>query len=144
VLAVGGQGVGKLVLYDLAKKEVTQERVLSTKACPVGPEYRSMMKSYLECYAVHFVDGGKQVAVLTSGDGGIETYDLEKYEKWRFARPGVDPELEEIKGHEKKTEVNLVQGGFAMTVWEDQKRGKVWFASMDGDAVRIWDVPMTK
>ena len=96
--------------------------------------------------------------VLTSGDGGIETYDLETWEKWRFVRPGVDPEFEEeIKGDKGKAEEDiekgqpkekeenvLVHGGYEMTVWEDKKKGKVWFASMDGDAVRIWDVPMAK
>jgi hypothetical protein len=31
-----------------------------------------------------------------------------------------------------------------MAVWEDQKKGTIFYASMDGDAVRIWDEPMTK
>jgi hypothetical protein len=38
----------------------------------------------------------------------------------------------------------MAYGANRMTVWEDQKRGIFWIASMDGDAVRIWDVPMTK
>ena len=158
VLAVGQADAGRFILYDVGKKEVTQERILSMEACPVGPKYRRFMGSYLECCVVQFVDGGRKVVVLTSGDGGIETYDLETWEKWRFARPGVDPGFEkEAKGDEDKTEENidkgqqneieenaLVHGGYSTTVWEDQKRGRVWFASLDGDAVRIWDLPMTK
>jgi WD40 repeat protein len=151
VVAVGGghgAGAGNFFLYDVGRKEVTQERILSTDACPVGPEYRKFMGSYLECCAVRFVDGGRKVVVLTSGDGGIETYDLETWEKWRFARPGVDPEFqEETQGDGEENEENvLVHGGYSMTVWEDEKNkgGKVWIASMDGDAVRIWDLPMTK
>jgi len=31
-----------------------------------------------------------------------------------------------------------------MTVWEDKKKGRIFYASMDGDAVRIWDIRMTK
>jgi hypothetical protein len=38
----------------------------------------------------------------------------------------------------------MMYGANRMPVWEDQKRGTVWIASTDDDAVRIWDVPMTK
>ena len=34
-------------------------------------------------------------------------------------------------------ENRLVSGGYHMTVWEDQRRGTIFYASMDGDAVRI-------
>jgi WD40 repeat protein len=161
IVAVGeghGSVAGRFFLYDVERKEVTQERILSTEACPVTPEIRRFMGSYLECKTIRSVDGGRKVVVLTSGDGGIETYDLESWEKWRFAKPGVDPEFREgikgggkmteeemDKGQQKKIEENvLVHGAYSMTVWEDQARAKVWLASMDGDAVRIWHVPMTK
>lgn len=161
VVAVGGGhgGVpGRFFLYEIERNEVVQERLLSTEACLVEPEIRRIMRSYLECYRVRFVDGGRKVVVLTSGDGGIETYDLETWEKWRFVRPGVDPEFEEkTRGNEEESKENvdnrqqkkvgvdlMSHGGFSMTAWEDHKRGKIWFASMDGDAVRIWDVQMTK
>jgi WD40 repeat protein len=159
-----GSKAGRFVLYDVDKKEFMQERILSTEACKVGPEYKSFMGSYLEGHGVKFVDGGRKVVILTSGDGGIETYDLETWKKWRFARPGVDPpfedepkieeqeeDTEEIagKGKQKKGSVEdfdnpLVHGGYHMTVWEDQKKGTLFYASMDGDSVRIWDIPMTK
>lgn len=167
LLAIGerrSNKAGTFILYDVDKNEVLQERILSTEACKVGPEYKSFMGSYLECYKVKFVDGGRKVTVLTSGDGGIETYDLEAWEKWRFARPGIDPPFDEEpeRGAEEETEetvenetqkkraINmdfdnpLVHGGYHMTVWEDHKRETIFFASMDGDAVRIWDIPMTK
>jgi len=41
-------------------------------------------------------------------------------------------------------ENQLVNGGYHMTVWEDQKKGTIFYASLDGDAVRVWDVLMTK
>ena len=125
-----------------------------------------MMKSYLECYEVKFVDGERKVVVLPVGDGGIETYDLEKWEKWRFARPNIGPPFGGDSGdNEEEAEDNiqkprqkgqvekkrrgepenqLVNGAYPMAVWEDQKKGTIFYAIMDGDAVRIWNVPMTK
>ena len=168
ILAVGeGHGLkpGSFILFDVDKKEAIQERILSTEACKVPAEYKSWMGNSLECCAVKFVDGGRKVLVMTSGDGGIETYDLETWEKWRFARPDIDPpfhdeteeeeeEIEELdeKGNKRKKERSfdsnfdnpLVHGGYHMTVWEDHKRGSIFYASMDGDAVRIWEIPMTK
>ncbi|KFX87216.1 hypothetical protein V490_08435 [Pseudogymnoascus sp. VKM F-3557] len=137
-----GAHPGSFCLYDVERKEVTQERILSLEACAIAPDTRRYLGGYLETCAVRFVDGGRKVVVLTSGDGGIETYDLETWEKWRFARPGIDPGLEaEVKNNEEENE--LEHGGYSMAVWEDPKRGKVWVASIDGDAVRIWDLPMT-
>jgi hypothetical protein len=169
ILAIGegrSSKPGRFILYDVEKENVLQERILSIDACKVAPEYKSMMKSYLECYGVKFVDGGRKIVVLTAGNGGIETYDLEKWEKWRFARPNIGPpfsddsedneeETEDIiqkprqKGQVKENrrgepENQLVNGGYHMTVWEDQKKGTIFYASLDGDAVRVWDVPMTK
>ena len=167
ILAVGeghGSKAGRFTLFDVDKKEVIQERILSVEACKVPPEYKKWLGNSLECSAVKFMDGGRKVLVLTSGDGGIETYDLETWEKWRFARTGIDPpfeddpyeeekEVEEVdeKGNKKKKERPfnadfdnpLVNGGYHMTVWEDHKRGTIFYASLDGDAVRIWDIPMT-
>jgi WD40 repeat protein len=141
----GGTDPGMFFLYDVEKKEITQERILSTDACLVAPKLRRVLGSFLECCAVRFLDGGRKVTVLTSGDGGIETYELRTGEKWRFARPGIDPETK--VGNEagaKDKDDALVHGGYHMTVWEDHNRGKIWFASMDGDAVRIWDLSLTK
>jgi WD40 repeat protein len=146
-------------LYDVERKEVTQERILSIEEAPVAaPDNRKFLGNNLECCVVRFVDGGRKIVVLTSGDGGIETYDLEAWKKWRFARPDVDVGIErEVKGEEKKIEEDIdkgqqkeneenvmVYGDNRMTLWEDQKRGTVWITSTDDDAVRIWDVPMTK
>jgi WD40 repeat protein len=162
VVAVGEghslhDGPGRLFLYDVERKEVTQQRILSIEACVAAPENQKFLGNNLECNAVRFVDGGRKIVVLTSGDGGIETYDLETWKKWRFARPGVDVGIERDakeekkmeedvdKGQQKEKEENvMVYGANRMTVWEDQKRRIFWIASMDGDAVRIWDVPMTK
>ncbi|KAE9368060.1 WD40 repeat-like protein [Stipitochalara longipes BDJ] len=165
-LAVGERNSskpGRFILFDVDKKKVIQERILSMEACKVPPEYKSWMGGSLECHAIKFVDGGRKVLVLTSGDGGIETYDLETWEKWRFARPHIDPpfddepekeeeEKEEVveKGKKKLRQVDLnfdnplTHGGYHMTVWEDHKRGTIFYASMDGDAVRIWNLPMTR
>jgi WD40 repeat protein len=168
ILAIGeghGSKAGRFFLFNVDKKEFMQERILSTEACKVGPDYKSFMGSYLECHGVKFVDRGRKVVILTSGDGGIETYDLETWQKWRFVRPGIDPPFEDKseteeeeedtenttgKGNRKKRYADedfdnpLVHGGYNMTVWEDQKKGTVFYASMDGDAVRIWDIPMRR
>jgi hypothetical protein len=72
--------------------------------------------------------------VLTLGDSGIETYDLGTWQKWRFARPSVDPIVgKEFKEREDKTvdedlENPLVHGSYSMTFWEDPGREKIWFA----------------
>ncbi|TVY91903.1 Vegetative incompatibility protein HET-E-1 [Lachnellula willkommii] len=149
-VAVGGGhggGPGLLFLYDLMEDKVTQQRVLSTDACQVEPEIRRMMGGYLECNAVRFVDGGRKVVTLISGDGGFETYDLETWEKWRFARPGVDPQPKEIEADEDGAgngkEKEIAHGGYLTTIWEDEKRKTIWIASMDSDGVRIWDLPMS-
>jgi hypothetical protein len=73
----------------------------------VALEYKSMMKSYLECYGVKFLDGGRKVVVLTAGDGGIETYDLEKWEKWRFARPDIDPPFNGDSGDNEEERISF-------------------------------------
>jgi WD40 repeat protein len=173
VLAVGGEGYewkpGGLILYDVDSKEIRQERILSTEAMRLEPEEKKHVGGkWLEPYAVKFVDGGRKVVVLTSGDGGIETYDLESWEKWRFARPGIDPPFDDEPEEKEEDEENestqelvskkqpkeravgtdfdnpLAHGGYKMAVWEDKKKGTIFYASMDGDAVRIWDIPMTK
>jgi hypothetical protein len=67
ILAIGkGQSskLGGFILYDIEKEKVLQERILSIDACKVAPEYKSMMKSYLECYEVKFVDGGGRLWCL--------------------------------------------------------------------------------
>jgi len=132
-------GTGKFFLYDVERKAIMQERILSKDKSKMAEGMKSMIG--LECVEVRFLDGGRKVVVLTSGDGGVEIYDLKTWEKWRFARPGVDEELgEEIP---KDTDGKLVRGGYHMTVWEDTKRGKILIANVYGDAMRIWDVSIS-
>jgi WD40 repeat protein len=135
-------GTGKFFLYGVEKKAFTQERILSKDKSKMADELKRFGSVDLECVGVRFVDGGRKVVVQTSGDCGIETYDLETWEKWRFARPGVDEELGgEIS---KDSDGTLVRGGYEMTVWEYHKRGKILIANMYSNAMRIWDVPMSK
>lgn len=98
---------GRFILYDVEKEKVLQERISSLDACKVALEYKSMMKSYLEFYGVKFLDGGRKVVVLTAGDGGIETYDLEKWEKWRFARPNIDPPFNGDSGDNEEERISF-------------------------------------
>jgi WD40 repeat protein len=163
ILAIGGEGgesPARFVLYDVDKKEVLQERILSTEACVADPEVMPHLGHNLGCNLVRFLDSGRKVAVHTFGDGGVEVYDLEAWEKWRLTRPGIDPPFgDEAGDNEEKSEESAEKGlqkkkkveedfgyrsGFNVTIWEDKKKGTIFFASMDGDAVRIWDVPMAK
>jgi hypothetical protein len=82
---------GVVFLYDVGNTKITQKQVLSTNLCAVEPEMAKNMATFLECSAVEFVDEGRKLVVLTSGDGGIETYDLQKWEKWRFVQADCDP-----------------------------------------------------
>lgn len=163
LLAIGGEhgdAPARLILYDVDKKEILQERILSTEACVADPEQMPFLGHYLGCRMVKFLDGGRKLVVHTSGDFGIETYDLETWHKWRFTRPGIDPPFDDEaesdeneagdvgdKGAQKKSTADTdfeSKGADHLTVWEDKKKETIFFASMDGNAVRIWDIPMTK
>lgn len=145
-LTVGGQGSGKLDLIDVKKQEVVQERTLSTKRAKVKNEgMRRFLGSHLEVYRAKFVDGGRKIVHFTSGDGSAEVFDLVKCCKWRFARAGTDSyseAVEDVEDMEKEDEV-VSKGGFDMVVWEDSVKGLVMLATVDGDAVRLWSVPLT-
>jgi WD40 repeat protein len=147
-LAVGGQDFGKLVLIDVKKQAVVQERLLSASRTNVKKEeMRRMLGGYLEVQTVRFVDGGRKLVHFTSGDGSAEVFDLGRCCKWRFARTGTDSYAEDVKGEEETVveEGDKVtsKGGYQMIVWEDTSKGLAMLATVDGDAVRLWSVPLT-
>jgi WD40 repeat protein len=145
-LAVGGRECGKLVLIDMEKQAVVQERLLSTSRTKVKKEeMRRILGGYLEVQTVKFADGGRKLVHFTSGDGSAEVFDLEKCCKWRFARTGTDSYPEELTGGEEAADEEEVtsKGGFTMIVWEDNVRALTMLATVDGDAVRLWSVPLT-
>jgi WD40 repeat protein len=147
VLAIGTFNIfvpGVVFLYDVGNTKITQKRVLSTNLCAVEPEMAKNMVTFLECSAVEFVDEGRKLVVLTLGDGGIETYDLQKWEKWRFARPDYDPEyagsVEVDADSPELTPQKREHGSHSMTVW--QKDRILWIAGIDDKKVRIWNIPL--
>lgn len=145
-LAVGGQEFGRLVLIDVKKQAVVQGRVLSASRSIVKKEeIRRILGGYLEVHTVRFVDGGTKLVHFTSGDGSAEVFDLEKCSKWKFARAGTDSYAEDVTSEEQTTREEEVtsKGGYQMVVWEDKVKGVIMLATVDGDAVRLWSVPLT-
>ncbi|KIW99998.1 uncharacterized protein Z518_10926 [Rhinocladiella mackenziei CBS 650.93] len=145
LLCVGGGPGGKLLLFDIETQAVIQERKLGVdRARNINEQRRRFMPRMLETGVVRFMDRGRKVVVFTSGDGSAEVYDLVGERKWRFAREGVDQDLRTEKTTNEEGD-NFVTSiaGFRMEIWEDLKKQQIMLATIDGDAVRIWAVPMT-
>jgi WD40 repeat protein len=137
-LAAGGQERGQLLLLDIEKKQILQQRLLSTKrARPDEEDARRMIGTILEVNEVKFVDGGHKLATWTTGDCSIEIYDITQQLKWRFARGGTD---DGPKSHDWIDEKGKVasKGGHCMLAWENEQKDGLMLASVDFDGVRIW------
>lgn len=119
-LVIGGQGLGRVFVFDLKGQAVVQERVLSTKESP--ELLQRMAGSFLEVHKVRYLDGGRMVAFKVRTDDGLEVYDFEGNRKWRFAPK---------QGMERSGD----GGGFVVL----EEKGMI--ASVDADAVRFWKVP---
>jgi WD40 repeat protein len=143
-LAVGGQKCGTLVLLDVEKKKMLQQRQLSLKAArPDKEEQRSMLTMYLEVTCVRFLDEGSRLALWTTGDGSIEVLDISREIKWRFGRGGTDPDDEKgewVDGRGKVTS----GGGYNMVVWDGKGKRESVFVSVDFDGLRVWTVNGTQ
>ena len=118
-LAIGGRGLGLVMVFDLKSQTVVQERVLSTEAS--AEPLRKMGSSFIEVNKVRYLDGGRMLALKATADEGVEVYDLKRNQKWRFAPP---------QGVERGP-----GGGFVVL----EEKGMI--ASVDADAVRFWKVP---
>ena len=112
--------MGTVVVFDVKSQTVVQERVLSTRKSPEA--LRRFTSSYLEARHVRYVDGGRKIAFKCAGDGGLEIYNVLENRKWRFA-PAQGVERGRSTGD--------------FVVLED----KGMIASIDADAVRVWEVP---
>ena len=107
------------MVFDVQAQEVLQERVLSTEACP--EEHRRLIARFLEVGALRFLPGGRKIAHYTSGDCGLEVYDFVDNRKWRFAP--------------QKGQATAFGWGFVFL----PKQGAL--VSVNGDALRVWDLP---
>ncbi|KAK5280075.1 hypothetical protein LTR40_006897 [Exophiala xenobiotica] len=138
MLGIGGRKLGSVFLIDVEQNEILQQRELSTEATKVDEErQRRFLKSYLEVYAIRYVDAGRKLVVFTAGDGGVEVYDLQKQHKWRFARLGTDEDIP----HDPPIEPRGMTG-YDAAIWEDSRNGKVVMAAVADHDVRIWSVPL--
>ena len=120
-LVIGGKKVGKVIIFDVKRQEVVQERLLSTRKCP--PDVQRMAEGYLEATNARYLprSEGAKIVYRTTGDNGVEVYDTKENRKWRSA-----PAQGENKGW-----------GSGILILEE--RGLI--ASVDGDAIRFWEVP---
>ena len=118
-LAMGGKGLGKIVIFDVQSQNVLQERILSAERCP--EENRYFIPNFLEVTALKNLPGGRKIAYRTSGDDGVEVYDFVDNRKWRFAPPQG-----QMRAHGRGFLFLPRQGGIV---------------SVAGDALRIWDLP---
>ena len=143
-VAVGGERCGELLLLDVEKQEVFQERILSVEGSRSGTEaLRDMMKGFVGVSEMRFVDRGHKLAVWAYGDCSIEVYDMTQQVKWRFARGGTEdgPEANKWRDENGKT---TSKWGHGMLVWEDQSNRRLLLASIDFDGVRIWSLKLTE
>lgn len=121
-LVVGGKGLGRVVVFDLKRQSVVQERVLSVEESP--ELLRQMGGSFLEVTKVQYLDRGRKMAFKACGsDDGLEVYNFVANRKWRFAP-------------ERGLDMGWAYGGDFVVL-----QGKGMIASVDSDAVRFWKVP---
>lgn len=121
-LVIGGRGLGRLIVFDLKSQAEVQERMLSTVKCP--EEAQRMAGLSLEVTSVQYLPDKHKIAFKTTGDNGVEVYDLAKNKKWRFA-----PKHGENKGYSSEFFV-IEQMGL--------------IASVDAEAIRFWKVPISE
>ncbi|PSK57829.1 hypothetical protein B9Z65_9031 [Elsinoe australis] len=129
-LVVGGRG-GKMVLVDLGKGEVVQERKLSLSKMVPKEKWDMMGRAFLETSRVQFADGGRKIVFLTSGDASIEVYDLVKGLKWRFERP-----IPEAGGDESAEIARTLD----FQVLDGSSPGGLTILSTDTDGIRVWSL----
>ncbi|KAG5798359.1 hypothetical protein H9Q69_002597 [Fusarium xylarioides] len=124
------------------EKKLLQKRLFSTDACLVDKQSRDMMEDFVGTLEMRFFDGGNKLAVWTFGDWSIEVYDLKEEVKWRFARGGTEDGPNAGKWRNEQGKVTS-KGGYEMLAWEDHSKGSLFLASIDFDAIRLWEVPLT-
>lgn len=101
-----------------------------------------MMEGFVGTLETRFFDAGNKLAVWAFGDWSIEVYDLKQEVKWRFARGGTEDGPNTGKWRNEQGKVTS-KGGYEMLAWEDHSKGSLFLASIDFDAVRLWEVPLT-
>ncbi len=121
-LIIGGDGWGRLSLFDLESRSEVQRRILSPEKS--AEEVRNFSKSFMEVTVAQFSAGGRYIISQTSSDRAIEVYDIVDNMKWRFAPP----------------QGQTVGWGSDFVVLA--KQGLI--ASIAADAVRFWKVPSDK
>lgn len=116
------EGLGRVVVFDLKRQSVVQERVLNVEESP--ELLRQMGGSFLEVTKVQYLDRGRKMALKACGsDDGLEVYDFVANRKWRFAP-------------ERGLDRGWAFGGDLVVL---QRKGMI--ASVDSDAVTFWKVP---
>ncbi len=139
-LAVGCDARGEVLVLDVEKKELRQQRVLSDAATEVDSETRRiMMSAFTGVSQVKYVDNGNKLIVWTHGDGSIEVYDFAQQVKHRFARGGTEGGQDATAWRDKDGKATSGMGS-GMIVGEDRNQGRQLLASLDADGVRIWSV----
>ena len=124
LLAVGGGRSGNVVVFDVKRQEILQERVLSYEKS--ADELKKGRFGMIEMSFVRFVEDegryGRKVVMSSGADQAVEVYDFGENRKWRFAaRQGVD------KGW----------GGDTLVL---EKKGLI--VSVNEEAVRFWELPV--
>ena len=122
-LVVGGEKMARVVVYDIKRQTIVQERILSVEK--VEENVRWAVEGMLKVSFVRYIQDverfGSKIVYRSAGDNAVEIYDFDENRKWRYApREKVD------KGF----------GGNAAIL---EKRGLI--VSVDEDAVRFWPLP---
>ena len=123
-LVAGSGSLGRLIIYNIKRQEIVQERVLSTRNMPEN--VRRMAAGFLEVNEARYLPGkrfGRKVLSRTTGDNAVEVYDLDENKTWRFSQMhGIDE-------------------GWSGTTLVLEREGLI--ASVDDKAIRFWSLPIT-
>lgn len=121
-LVLGGDGPGRLIVFDIKRQGIVQDRVLSVEKVPEDVRwFAGRMLEVTEARYLPEKTFGKKILCRANGDNAVEVYDTEENRKWRFApREGVDKR----------------QGGPTFAL---ESKGLI--ASVNDGSIRFWKLP---
>ncbi|KAL8782965.1 MAG: hypothetical protein Q9213_004972 [Squamulea squamosa] len=122
-LAVGAEHLGRIMVLNIKREELVQNRVLSTRKMP--EDVQKHAASFMEVHTLKYLSEkvfGRKLLSRTTGDNAVEVYDMDQNRLWRFAPS---------EGNEEWCGSTLVL----------EKKGLV--VSVDKEAIRFWRLPKT-
>ncbi|KAL8775346.1 MAG: hypothetical protein Q9209_000353 [Squamulea sp. 1 TL-2023] len=120
-LALGAGHLGRIMVLNIKRQELVQNRVLSTQKLPKDVQHRA--GSFMEVHTIRYLSEkafGRKLLSRTTGDNAVEVYDMDENRLWRFAPS---------EGNEEWCGSTLVL----------ERQGLI--VSVDKEAIRFWRLP---